>query len=144
MFDQGFSPLPHVWIQFFSRKPYHTSITSASRLSVLVSHAHHKLLGVAPGLQTTPRVAERETHQATPCGCTGAKKRWAYCREFVLRESRWRPNSYPVLNGLSAYSSWKHLGPAFLFERADDGFAQDQFGGGCCHPDDQGRHLCWG
>src|SRR5437773_1282588 len=36
------------------------------------------------------------------------------------------------------------LRPAFLFERADDGLVEDQFGRRSCYPDDQGSDLCRG
>lgn len=46
-----------------------------------------------------------------------AKRRWAYCRGYVLRESTRRPNSYFVLNGLSAYSSLAAF--SYLIEAAN-------------------------
>jgi hypothetical protein len=56
------------------------------------------------------RVAEREATRATQ-GVAQARKTAGLSEvECVLRERTLRLNSYTVLNGLSAYSSWKHLG----------------------------------
>ena len=56
-----------------------------------------------------PRVAEREATRATQ-GVAQARKTAGLSEvECVLRERTLRLNSYTVLIGLSACSSWKHL-----------------------------------
>src|SRR5689334_13581739 len=56
-----------------SGKPYHTSVTPASHLSALVSHAHHKMLVVARCAKTT-RVERRVRRCEHPHGFAQTRK----------------------------------------------------------------------